>query len=258
MVLSEETLAKLRRMFGLNLYEVRIWTALLSRGKSTAGELSEIANVPRSRTYDILESLEKKGFVMMKMGKPIQYLAIPPNEVIERAKANLEKEKKMKEKMLDELKKSKEMSELQLLFKQGIEYIDPLDLSGVVRGRENIYARLESMINNSKKHVSIVVPPSEVKDKFEAVKKAIEKAKKRGVKVNIITKSTPENKDLIQAVAKMANIKEKDLNARIAIADNKQVLFMLLPHEEVHPKYDVGVWVQSELFANALNKMIGQ
>ena len=84
MVLEEETLSKLRRIFDLNLYEVRIWTALLSRGKSTAGELSAIANVPRSRAYDILESLENKGFVVMKIGKPIQYLALSPNEVIER------------------------------------------------------------------------------------------------------------------------------------------------------------------------------
>ena len=65
MIVKEELLSKLRRYFNLNLYEVRIWTALLSRGVSTAGELSDIGNVPRSRAYDVLESLEKKGFVVM-------------------------------------------------------------------------------------------------------------------------------------------------------------------------------------------------
>ena len=59
MIVKEEFLSKLRRYFSLNLYEVKIWTALLSRGVSTAGELSDIANVPRSRSYDVLESLEK-------------------------------------------------------------------------------------------------------------------------------------------------------------------------------------------------------
>ena len=57
------------RNLGLNSYEVKIWTALLSRGVSTAGELSGIANVPRSRSYDVLESLEKKGFVKTKKRK---------------------------------------------------------------------------------------------------------------------------------------------------------------------------------------------
>ena len=84
MIVNEEFLSKLRRSFGLNLYEVKLWTALLSRGVSTAGELSDIADVPRSRTYDVLESLERKGFVVVKPEKPIRYLAIAPNEVLER------------------------------------------------------------------------------------------------------------------------------------------------------------------------------
>ena len=91
MIVKDEFLSKLRRYFNLNLYEVKIWAALLSRGVSTAGELSDIANVPRSRSYDVLESLEKKGFVVMKLGKPIKYIAVPPTEVVERVKKNVRK-----------------------------------------------------------------------------------------------------------------------------------------------------------------------
>ena len=90
MIVKEELLSKLRRYFNLNLYEVRIWTALLSRGVSTAGELSDIGRVPRSRAYDVLETLEKKGFVTMKLGKPIKYLAVNPTEVVERVKKNIQ------------------------------------------------------------------------------------------------------------------------------------------------------------------------
>src|SRR4030043_2138142 len=89
MIVKEEFLSRLRKIFDLNLYEVKIWTALLSRGVSTAGELSTIGDVPRSRTYDILESLEKKGFIMMKLGKPIKFIALKPEEVVERVKKNL-------------------------------------------------------------------------------------------------------------------------------------------------------------------------
>lgn len=67
MIVKEEFLSKLRRYFALNLYEVKIWTALLSRGVSTAGELSDIANVPRSRSYDVLESLEKKDLLLWRL-----------------------------------------------------------------------------------------------------------------------------------------------------------------------------------------------
>jgi len=85
MIVEKKILSKLKD-FGLNSYESKVWVALLSRGVSTAGELSDIANVPRSRSYDVLESLEKKGFVVMKLGKPIKYIAVPPPEAIERLK----------------------------------------------------------------------------------------------------------------------------------------------------------------------------
>ncbi len=82
MVVSEETLKKLRSAFNLNIYEVKVWIALLSKGTATAGELSDMSNVPRSRSYDVLESLEKKGFIIMKLGRPIKYLAVSPQEII--------------------------------------------------------------------------------------------------------------------------------------------------------------------------------
>ena len=90
MIVKDDLLADLRRNFDLNLYEVKLWASLLSRGVSTAGELSDIADVPRSRSYDVLESLEKKGFVVMKTGKPIKYIAIPPTEVVDRVKKNMQ------------------------------------------------------------------------------------------------------------------------------------------------------------------------
>ena len=67
MIVKEDFLKKLKGSFDLNIYEVKIWTALLSKGVSSAGELSDISEVPRSRSYDILESLEKKGFVVMSL-----------------------------------------------------------------------------------------------------------------------------------------------------------------------------------------------
>ena len=123
MIIKEEFLSKLRRYFNLNLYEVKIWTALLSRGVSTAGELSDIANVPRSRSYDVLEALEKKGFVIMKLGKPIKYIAVPPKEVLERVKKNVKTDAEEAVKRLEELKTTDIVTELNSLHTQGVELI---------------------------------------------------------------------------------------------------------------------------------------
>ncbi|MBW2988586.1 hypothetical protein KY318_03680, partial [Candidatus Woesearchaeota archaeon] len=112
-------------LFGLNSYESKLWAALLSRGVATAGELSEIANVPRSRCYDVLESLEKKGFIISKLGKPLKYIAVPPEEVVERVKKNLIERAETDAQKLESIRNTDLMEELKLLHKHGINKIEP-------------------------------------------------------------------------------------------------------------------------------------
>ncbi len=135
MIVKEEFLSRLRKIFDLNLYEVKVWTALLSRGTSTAGELSNISDVPRSRTYDILESLEKKGFIIMKLGKPIKFIALKPEEVVDRVKKNLLVEAKERSKRLETLKGDEVLEELNSLFTKGVKFVEPSDLSGNFKGK---------------------------------------------------------------------------------------------------------------------------
>ena len=256
MIVKEEFLSKLRQYFGLNLYEVRIWTALLSRGVSTAGELSDIGNVPRSRAYDVLESLEKKGFVTMKLGKPIKYLVVEPKEVVERVKKLVNENAAYKVKRLDDLRGTDVLNELDLLHSQGIEFVEPADLSGAIRGRHNLYTHLELMIKGAQKSVVLMTTQKGFLRKVEALKPELEKLNKKGVKVRIAAPITKESIAAVQDISKVAEIKHiSDINARFCIIDGKELLFMVLDDKEVHPTYDVGVWVNTPFFAGALEGM---
>ncbi|MEM4245460.1 MAG: helix-turn-helix domain-containing protein [Candidatus Nanoarchaeia archaeon] len=259
MIVKDEFLNKLRRFFNLNLYEVRIWTALLSRGVSTAGELSDIGNVPRSRAYDVLESLEKKGFVIMKLGKPIKYVAVEPAEVIERVKKLVAEEAKENVKKLEDLRGTDVLKELELLHKQGIEFIEPSDLSGAIRGRHNIYTHLELMIKNAKKNVTIVTTSKGLLRKIDALKPELEKAAKKGVKIRIAAPINKESAKVIKNLGKIAEVRHLDkLNARFIVVDDKELMFMVMHDDEVHPTYDVGIWINTPYFASALNNMFDQ
>ncbi len=256
MIVKDEFLAKLRQYFGLNLYEVRIWTALLSRGVSTAGELSDIGNVPRSRAYDVLESLEKKGFVVMKLGKPIKYMAVDPTEVVERVKKFVKVAADERIGRLDKLKTTDVLRELNLLHTQGIEFIEPSDLSGAIRGRHNLYIHMELLVKNAKKSVTLMTTNKGVIRKVEALKPELEKLAKKGIKIRIAAPITKENESAIKDIMKVAEVRDnKDINARFCVIDGKELMFMVLDDEEVHPTYDVGVWVNTPFFASALNNM---
>ena len=256
MIVKEDFLAKLRQYFGLNLYEVRIWTALLSRGVSTAGELSDIGNVPRSRAYDVLESLEKKGFVVMKLGKPIKYMAVDPGEVVERVKKYVMIDADEKVNRLTKLKTTDVLLELNTLHKQGIEFIEPSDLSGAIRGRHNLYTHLELLVKNAKKSVTFMTTNKGMIRKVEALRPELERLHKKGVKIRIAAPVTKENETAVRDILKVAEVRDnKDINARFCIIDSKELMFMVLDDEEVHPTYDVGVWINTPFFASALDKL---
>jgi HTH-type transcriptional regulator, sugar sensing transcriptional regulator len=256
MIVKEEFLSRLRKIFGLNLYEVKVWTALLSRGVSTAGELSNISDVPRSRTYDILESLEKKGFIVMKLGKPIKFVALKPEEVIERVKRNLVKDAQERSKRLEQLKKDDVLEELVSLFTQGVKYVEPSDLSGSLRGRQNLYNHLDMMVRDAEKTITLVTTEDGLNRKLESLAPSLEKAKKRGVKIRIAVPITSNNIKIARELSKLVEIRHMEgMKARFTIIDSEQIMFMLLNDDNVHPNYDVGVWISTAFFAQALEQL---
>lgn len=256
MIVKDEFLSRLRKIFDLNLYEVKVWAALLSRGMSTAGELSNISDVPRSRTYDILESLEKKGFIVMKLGKPIKFIALKPEEVVERVKKNLIKYTQERTKRLESLKDDEVLVELNDLFTKGIKFVEPSDLSGSLKGRQNLYNHLDMMIREAEKTITIVTTAEGLSRKYEALAPIFERCRKRGVKIRIAAPINKNNIKVAKDLKKVADIKDlQDIKARFVIVDSSQLMFMLLDDEKFHPNYDVGVWINTEFFASSLEQM---
>jgi sugar-specific transcriptional regulator TrmB len=251
MIVQQDFLNKIKD-FGLNSYEAKLWTALLSRGTATAGELSDIANVPRSRSYDVLESLERKGFVIMKLGKPIKYIAVPPADVLERVKKTVVEDADKQAKTLEKLRKTEVFTELNTLHKRGVDTVDPMDLSGVIKGRENIYSYLNSLIKNAKKSVNIMTTDTGFVNKADFIKNTLKKAKEKGIKIKILAPMSKTNKNALKILSKHALIKNNtDFNSRFCIVDNKNVVFMALDDKIAHPNYDFGVWVRTDFFAKS-------
>ncbi|MFT4313383.1 MAG: TrmB family transcriptional regulator [Candidatus Woesearchaeota archaeon] len=256
MIIKEEFLSTLRRYFGLNLYEVKIWTALLSRGVSTAGELSDIADVPRSRSYDVLESLEKQGFVIVKIGKPIKYIAVDPQEVVERVKKNVHVDAKERVERLEKLKDTDVIKELNSLHTQGVELVEPSDLSGSVRGRHNLYSHLELTISNAEKLVTILTTPQGLIRKVEGLKPIFEKLKKRGVTIRIAAPLTKDCANAVKDLEGVAEVRHTDkILGRFTLVDASEIVFMVMDDNAVHPTYDVGIWVNTPFFTQALENL---
>lgn len=256
MIVKEEFLNMLRQYFSLNLYEVKIWTALLSRKVATAGELSDLAIVPRSRTYDVLESLEKKGFVMVKLGKPIKYIAISPKDVIDRVKKRVAEKSEEKIGKLESLRDSDVLQDLEQLHEQGIQLVEPSDLSGALKGRYNLYNHLEAMVKNAESEVILMTTSTGFLRKVEALRGIFETLVERGVSIKIATPKSEKSVKIKEELKDIAEIRFTDeIEARFCVIDGEEVLFMTLHDKDIYPAYDIGVWVNTPFFAQALQQL---
>jgi HTH-type transcriptional regulator, sugar sensing transcriptional regulator len=256
MIVQKDFLNKLS-VLGLNSYEAKLWAALLSRGVSTAGELSDIANVPRSRSYDVLESLEKKGFVVMKLGKPIKYIAVKPSDVLERVKQRIMESAETSALSLDKLKDSDMLNELNMLHSKGIDLVDPSELSGSFKGRDNLYTHIDSMIKTAETSIIIVTTKEGLLRKADHFRRSLYRAKENGVDIKIIAPISKDNLVAAKKLSEFAEVRHSDTPlGRYIIVDDKQVTFMLVEDDKVHPNYDSGVWVNSPFFAKSVSGMI--
>lgn len=253
MIVKPELVKKLKVYFDLNIYETKVWLALLSKGISSAGEIAEISSVPRSRTYDVLESLEKRGFVIQKLGKPVRYLAVKPEIVIEKLKNNTNKYAEEKIKTLSNLKNTTEYKELQELHKTGFEPIKNHELSTSIKGRSNLYLQMRAVMENAQKTIHLTSSAYELTSKIKMFKDIFIKLKKRNVDIKIIIS---DNKEESEKLSKKlgVEIKSKPINARFVIVDKTELIFTIKP-TNVHEDFDYGVWINSPFFVNSMAYM---
>jgi HTH-type transcriptional regulator, sugar sensing transcriptional regulator len=253
MIAKEDLIKKLKGYFELNIYETKVWLALLSRGISSAGEIAEISNVPRSRTYDVLESLEKSGFVIQKLGKPVKYIAIRPEVVIEKLKNNTLSYAEEKVKTLSDLKSTTEYKELEELHKQGIEPIRNQDLSTAIKGRSNLYIQMRELMDNAEKTLYLVSSSYELLSKQKMFKDMFAKLKKRKVDIKVMVND--DQKEVEKLKKKLGvEIRSKPINARFIISDKSELIFTMKP-TNVHEDFDCGIWINSQFFTNSVAYM---
>ncbi|MCK4649890.1 TrmB family transcriptional regulator [Candidatus Pacearchaeota archaeon] len=253
MIVKTELIKKLKGYFDLNIYETKVWLALLSKGISSAGEIAEISSVPRSRTYDVLESLDKRGFVIQKLGKPVKYIAVRPEIVIEKLKNNTTKHAEEKIKTLSTLKDTTEYKELQELHKTGIEPIKNHELSTSIKGRSNLYLQMKAIMETASQTIHLTSSAFELTKKQKMFKDVFAKLKKRNVDIKVMIGDNEEEAKKLSKKLKI-KIRSRPIHARFVIVDKTELIFTIKP-TNVHEDFDYGVWINSPFFTNSLAYM---
>lgn len=245
MIVKKDMVAKIRDYFDLNIYETKVWLALLSKGLASAGEIASDSGVPRSRTYDVLESLEKKGFAIVKIGKPVKYLGVKPKIIIEKLKNNVRSDADERVKALGTLRETSEFKQLEELYNVGINPVRREDLSASIKGRSTIANHLREIIESAEGEVIICMSAEEIKDKERLFEDSFEELKKRNVDIKMALFGDSK---IIEGLREYFDLKIKEIkiDSKFFIVDRKEVLFFLTKESK---KNDQAIWINSEFFS---------
>ncbi|HTZ42109.1 MAG TPA: helix-turn-helix domain-containing protein [Candidatus Omnitrophota bacterium] len=248
MIQNQELINRIKDHFDLNIYETKVWLALLSKGIASAGDIAKISRVPRSRTYDVLEGLEKKGFAIEKLGKPVMYIGVKPRGILEKLKNNVKKYADEKINFLTNIKETEEFIALEKLYKSSVEPFKKEELPLSLKGKEAISNYVKELIEKTKKEIIICNDSEHIHSKAKLFKKTIDSLKKAGVEVKMALFG---EKELIEQLEKLLELKIRKIeaNARFFIIDRKEILFYLSKENED----ENAIIVNSEFFAKAFS-----
>jgi len=247
MIINKELINKVKDFFDLNVYETKVWLALISKGVASAGEIAEMSRVPRSRTYDVLESLEKKGFAIVKLGKPVKYIGVKPKMVLEKLKNNIRKYADDRVISLSNIRETDEFTQLEELYKGGIAPLKREDLSASLKGKSNITNYLREILQNASKEVIICTNAEELKLKFKLFEQTFGLLTKAGIKMKIALSGDEKLINELSTKLKL-KIKKIDIDSKFFIIDKKEILFYLSKNPS---QDDTAIWLNSEFFIQA-------
>ena len=233
----------LQEHFELNLYEARAYVALVGFGVLTPAELASVSEVPAPRTYDVLRSLEKKGFAISQPGKVNKYRPVHPQNILEkfieewqeRVAEELEEKKKAKDELI---KLMTPLIETEIP-KYGVERV------WVVRGIRNATLKTKEMFEEVKEQILLA------DDGYIAInlENDIIKAIDNGAKAKIIV-----TKPVLQRIntskimdyykAKKLELKVMDTIELPMLICDDEVFFALEDMAARYFNYETQIWIK--------------
>jgi len=211
------------RLFGLNRYEALAYAELARRGVLTSKEISDLAGIPYPRVYDVLTSLERKGWIVREPGKPMRYKAVEPEAVLK----SVERETK---KRLEEARE------------EIIRQLKPLGDSKkvgvwIIRGKERILEKVLEMLSTARSSLNLLVPfiPADLTEELSRIGEVIERKAAQGVVVRVVAGEELGRVEVAGAEVRVCGEKM----GWVVIKDEEEVFYASPYTEEAE---GVGIW----------------
>jgi len=199
---------------GLTSNEAKAYIALLPLQEARASQIAVAAQIPRSKIYETMQSLHKKGFVEILPEKVTKFKAVSfetaAQYYLDSWKHKMEGLIKTKERVSESLR--------------SIEVSTSKDEVGeftIVKAKRIIYKKIESLLGNANKSAYLMINISDLRRLFYIAREAAKR-----IELRVLVPVNKENKNLIKRWMRFANVHhyETQTQVKIAISDDSEVL----------------------------------
>ncbi|MGF7118346.1 TrmB family transcriptional regulator [Methanobacterium oryzae] len=231
---------------GLTDYEIKAYVATISLISGTASQISLASNVPRSKIYEVLKSLSKKGFIEITREKPLKFNVIPPHEVFEKSRNTIKE-------LLDEAE-----NELNIIYEEQIPNV-PAPIWLVHGSEKNMKKELE--IISRAKNSLFIISGFMFKEEAQKFKESLNKASKRGVHARVVLSpfcNVDDNKiNVIKEIGQLnCEMKVFQLpHIKLVVRDEKEMLitFCKMNDDKIISQTAIGIWNQYNEFVETIS-----
>ena len=236
--MAELDINTLLERLGLTEYESKTLSTLFKLSEAEAPEISRLAQVPKTRVYDVLDKLVRRKLVIEIRGRPKKYRVIDSQkaleELVDKRKSEIKDLEEMvrtvKERISQTVKGASEEGETVMKVK------DKHDFEKIL-GQE------------IEKATGKIIGFTELTDKNHVLNEAIQKAKERNVEVQLL--------NAFPAEAARKGLKEIDLRhlehgLNAFVIDNKKVVLGISDFKKDKPEYHFTIWHENRPIAGML------
>ncbi len=227
---------------GLTEYEAKTLSALFRLREAEAPEISRIAQVPKTRVYDVLDRLTKKKLLIEIHGRPKRYMAIEPEKVfailIDEKKKWIELLEKDAAGMKDSIGHDRQNNKHEKVMK--------------VKDRNDFMKILGQEIDSAKQSVAGITP---IGREHSLIKEQLKNASRRNVEVKLISAINETSGKLIREFTQAGiSVRDFEHGLNAYIIDGKKVILAISDFAQEKPEYHFTIWPENRHMAGALMK----
>lgn len=234
-MLSEETIKKVLKDFGLTATEAEVYLFLSKHGVLKGAEIARQIKKDKAQVYHLLKSLQAKGLVESTLEVPVRFAPIPFENIVESTiKAKRDEAARI------ESTKQELFTYWTSLSKTKLEL--PLEKFTVIQGRDKVYSKISQMIAETKSQLSTVTTVTGLlrANQFGLYDAVSKHPRKSQIQFRFLTELSSQNLNGLKTI--LSEISETgfsfrgrtpdlglSLFSRMVIRDNEETLFFITP-----------------------------